>query len=289
MTEMTADAPPQALVLPWNVVVSVGDLEALRAGAPEAGVTVDSRADLRRAERHLLASLVKDTEGFMSRHFERKISLAVSRLLAGTSVSPNAMTLFSLAVGLVGAAFFLRPTPASETTGALLFLLHSILDGCDGELARLKFQESRWGGLLDFWSDNVVHAAVFAAMAVGWSRSLGQAWPLALGASAVAGTFASAYFVYRRTMTRPREGPLYTSVATEGETIALPRRRRGIAPGLHLSRSDTVRPRQGPLVPRARGRRRPGFLSHADGDRLRGTASTPAGVRAPGLIRRSAS
>ncbi len=218
MTEMTADAPPDALVLPWNVVVSVGDLEALRAGAPEAGVMVDSRADLRRAERHLLASLVKDTEGFMSRHFERKISLAVSRRLAGTSVSPNAMTLISLAVGLVGAAFFLRPTAASETTGALLFLLHSILDGCDGELARLKFQESRWGGLLDFWSDNVVHAAVFAAMAIGWSRSVAHTWPLTLGASAVAGTFASAYFVYRRTMTRPREGPLYTSVATEGET-----------------------------------------------------------------------
>ena len=216
--EMAADAPPEALVLPWNVVVSVQDLEALRAGAPEAGVTVDSRADLRRAEGHLLGSLVKDTEGFMSRHFERKISLAVSRLLADTSVSPNAMTLVSLTVGLVGAAFFLRPTAASETTGALLFLLHSILDGCDGELARLKFQESRWGGLLDFWSDNVVHAAVFAAMAAGWSRSLGQTWPLALGASAVAGTFASAYFVYRRTMTRPREGPLYTSVATEGET-----------------------------------------------------------------------
>jgi phosphatidylglycerophosphate synthase len=134
-------------------------------------------------------------------------------------VSPNAMTLISLAVGLVGAVFFLRPTAASDTAGALLFLLHSILDGCDGELARLKFQESRWGGLLDFWSDNVVHAAVFAAMAVGWSRSLGETWPLALGASAVAGTFASAYFVYRRTMTRPREGPLYTSVATEGETL----------------------------------------------------------------------
>ena len=28
------------------------------------------------------------------------------------------------------------------------------LDGCDGELARLKFKESRWGGLLDFWGDN---------------------------------------------------------------------------------------------------------------------------------------
>ncbi len=215
-----AEAPPEgALVLPWNLVVAVRDLEELGAGEREAGVRVESRADLARAERHLLSSLVKDTEGFMSRHFERKISLALSRRLAGTSVTPNAMTLLSIAIGLVGSVCFLRPTAGPEMVGACLFLLHSILDGCDGELARLKFQESRWGGLLDFWGDNLVHAAVFAAMAIGWSRSIDDIWPLALGASAVLGTFASAFFVYRRTMGREkRDGPLYTSVATEGET-----------------------------------------------------------------------
>jgi phosphatidylglycerophosphate synthase len=61
------------------------------------------------------------------------------------------MTLVSLAVGLVGAPFFLSETWGYQLTGALLFLAHSILDGCDGELARLKFLESRTGALLDFW------------------------------------------------------------------------------------------------------------------------------------------
>jgi phosphatidylglycerophosphate synthase len=216
--ELFAAPPAGAEVLPWNRVVSIRDLEALRSGEADPGVSVDSRADLRRAETHLLSSLVKDTEGFMSRHFERKISLAVSRRLAGTGVTPNAMTLVSVGIGLFGALFFLDPTPLPETIGALLFLLHSILDGCDGELARLKFQESRWGGLLDFWGDNVVHCAVFAAMAIGWARAAGASWPLVLGASAVLGTIASALFVHLRTMAATREGPLYTSVATEGET-----------------------------------------------------------------------
>ena len=211
-------APPRgALALPWNRVVTVQDLESLHSGAGDAGVAVDSTSDLRRAERHLLASLVKDTEGFMSRHVERKISLAVSRRLANTSVTPNAMTLVSIVIGLVGSIFFLRTTAGSETVGALLFLLHSIIDGCDGELARLRFQESRWGGLLDFWGDNLVHGAVFSAMALGWSRSIGERWPLALGVSAVLGTFASAYFIYRRMMRPGRDDedrrPLYTSVA----------------------------------------------------------------------------
>ena len=70
-----------------------------------------------------------------------------------------------------------------QTMGALLFLAHSILDGCDGELARLQFQQSRWGGVLDFWGDNVVHIVIFACSwlsAGAWllGPSVG---PLALG------------------------------------------------------------------------------------------------------------
>ena len=96
--------------LPGTVVVTVRDLEAIRDGAAPsgAGVAVDSPADLRRAEDHLLASLVKDTEGFMSRHFERKISLAVSRRLAATTHHAERMTLVSVAIGLFGAPFFLE-------------------------------------------------------------------------------------------------------------------------------------------------------------------------------------
>jgi len=214
--EFPAAAPESALLLPWNTVVAVRDLQLLRSGATRAGVPVRTRRDLRRAERFLLDGLVKDTEGFMSRHFERRVSLAISRRLAGTSVSPNAMTIFSIGVGLLGAAFFLQPVAPSETIGALLFLLHSILDGCDGELARLRFQESRWGGLLDFWGDNVVHVAVFSTMAIGWSRASGQTWPLLLGALAVLATLASAFLVYSHTMAEPKEGPLFTSVSASG-------------------------------------------------------------------------
>ncbi|MFY9551784.1 MAG: CDP-alcohol phosphatidyltransferase family protein, partial [Thermoanaerobaculia bacterium] len=214
--EFPASAPEGAIRLPWNTVAAVKDLEELRSGGACPGIAVRTEADLPRAERFLLRGLVKDTEGFMSKHFERKISLALSRRLVATSVTPNAMTLLSVGIGLLGAVFFLRPTAPSETAGALLFLLHSILDGCDGELARLKFQESRYGGLLDFWGDNVVHVAVFSAMAIGWSRMAGESWPLFLGALAVGGTLASALLVYSRTMAAPKQGPLFTSVAASG-------------------------------------------------------------------------
>ena len=181
-------------------------------------IIVETAADVGAAERRLLKSLVKDTDGFMARHVERPISLQISRRLAGTGITPNQMSLISVAVGICGGPFFLSSRPLMQTIGALLFLAHSILDGCDGELARLKFQQSRWGGVLDFWGDNVVHTVIFACMGVGWSLSAGSAWPLALGAGAVLGTLGSAGFVYWRLM-RSKDGgdTLFTSVSDAPE------------------------------------------------------------------------
>ena len=192
-----------------------------RFGSPAAipvgidPMVVVTSTDVRVAEQRLLRALVKDTDGFMARHVERPISLQISRRLAPTAVTPNQITMVSVAVGLSGAPFFLSALWPWQTVGALLFLAHSILDGCDGELARLKFQESRWGGVLDFWGDNVVHIAIFACMAVGWSLSAAATWPLLLGAAAVLGTLGSAGFVYWRLMrVKDDSGPLFTSVST---------------------------------------------------------------------------
>ncbi|HTY41103.1 MAG TPA: CDP-alcohol phosphatidyltransferase family protein [Thermoanaerobaculia bacterium] len=216
--ELVAASPAGAVRLPWNVVVHRKGLQALAAGAAPGGVAVASAADRPRAEKYLLRGLIKDEEGFMSRYFDRAISLAISRRLAPTRITPNQMTFVAVGIGLLGAPFFLWSRPAIQVVGGLLFLLHSIVDGCDGELARLKFQESRDGGILDFWGDNVVHVAVFGAMGLGLARSTGRTWPLWCGLSAVVFTGISAWYVYRRTMIGPKEGPLYTSVATVEQT-----------------------------------------------------------------------
>ena len=175
-------------------------------------------------ERALFSSLVKETEGFMSRHVERRLSLALSRRLVNSRVTPNQITLISILIGLAGALLIAMGGRWWQTVGALLFLAHSILDGCDGEIARIKFMESRLGGILDFWGDNVVHAAVFYAIGHAWWRGTGSLWPLLLAALAVAGTFASASLVYLKTMRARRSGgPMYTSLAPDGDRSATAR------------------------------------------------------------------
>lgn len=182
---------------------------------PKDWVPVRNQNDLPHAERWLLQGLIKDNEGFMSRHLERKISLFATQFLVRTPVTPNQMTFFSTGIGLAGSLFFLAGSPQAHFTGALLFWLHSVLDGCDGEIARLKFLESRLGGVFDFWGDNLVHAAVFFCIALGLLDRSPGSHALLLGALAVSGTLASAAFVYGTTMRkRAVSGPLLASIST---------------------------------------------------------------------------
>ncbi len=170
--------------------------------------------DLRHAETRLMKSLWKTTDGFMSQYVARPISLRVSRLLAPLGVTPNQMTVISMLIGLAAAPFFLVLDPKIQVIGGFLFVAHSILDGCDGELARLTYRESRFGGLLDFFSDNLVHIAVFSCMAIGWSEQVSATWPLYFGAGAVFGPAGTAYSVYwLKHRNNNESGPVYTSVS----------------------------------------------------------------------------
>ncbi|MEQ8504212.1 MAG: CDP-alcohol phosphatidyltransferase family protein [Rhodospirillales bacterium] len=190
-----------------------GDATQMTFPVPPLDLAVDP--DIKKAEQRLLSTLIKDTDGFMSRHFARPISLRLSRILAPRGVTPNQMTVVSTAIGLSAAPFFLSSSPLMQTLGSALFILHSIVDGCDGELARLTFRESRIGGLLDFWGDNLVHVAVFAAMGLGWAMAADAVWPLYLTGLAVAGTAGSAAAVYWFTLRRKDTGgPVYTSVSS---------------------------------------------------------------------------
>ncbi len=152
----------------------------------------------------LMVAGPKPQDGFMARHFDRHLSLAASRALLDTAITPNQMTVFSTILGLIGASFFLGDTRLAYVSGAMLVWLHSVLDGCDGELARVRFQESPFGSDLDFWGDNLVHLALFTCLGVGFWLD-GHHRTLALAAVADAGVLASAWIAWEHRRARRAE------------------------------------------------------------------------------------
>lgn len=153
---------------------------------------IDTPADVEQAEKKLYQSLRKPGDGFLARHINRRISIAITSRLWRLGVAPNAVTAFTLLTGLAaGLAFAQGEGPLWGLVGATLFQLQSIIDGVDGELARLQYLETRFGFWLDVTTDNITHMAVF------WGIAMGQAaggvpgpWR-ALGLFAVLGVAAS--------------------------------------------------------------------------------------------------
>ena len=182
----------------------------------------------------------KDTDGFFARHFDRKISGAISRQLLKTPVTPNQITIGVTLIGLWGGWLMAQEGAGIKISGSLVFLLTSILDGCDGEVARAKQMMSRLGGWLDLWGDNVVHVAVFYGLGVGLSKDTGNPLYVTLGRTAVLGTVVSASLASYQTWRKGRSS--FTSVAGDSAAAneAPAWRRRLILLSDALARRDFV-------------------------------------------------
>lgn len=131
----------------------------------EAWQGLSDSEGIRSAEMRVLRSLRKDSDGYLAR-LDRSLSIAISRRLVRTPVTPNQLTALSLAVGLLGAVLLASGAYWIALAGAVLLWSGCILDGCDGEVARLKLCMSTSGGRFDQMTDNLVHLATFAAVVI---------------------------------------------------------------------------------------------------------------------------
>jgi phosphatidylglycerophosphate synthase len=132
---------------------------------------VRSALEARSVEREMLTSLIQPTDSFLARHFDRHLSRPISLVLVRRGVHPNLVTALATLVGLIGAGLLLSVERSLQVLGALLFIFATVLDGCDGEVARLSLRSSELGRRLDLLSDNIVHGAVFAAIGYGSYRA----------------------------------------------------------------------------------------------------------------------
>ena len=142
------------------------------------------------AERKLNGWLVKPTDGIFART-NRRISIPISRQIIPYPITPNMVSLFTLAVSFVAGVFLALGGYWNMLTGAALGWLSSVLDGCDGEVARLKLQESAFGCWLETMCDNLYYVFIFAGLTIGLVRNNGNRTYLLWGGLLLFGALAS--------------------------------------------------------------------------------------------------
>lgn len=86
----------------------------------------------------------------------------IGRGLNRLGITPLVLTVLGLATTIAG-AFLIGM--GQTTSGAILALLGSLLDGLDGSVARAAGTESAQGALLDAMADRVGEVAVFGGLA----------------------------------------------------------------------------------------------------------------------------
>jgi hypothetical protein len=126
------------------------------------------------AEAQLLRSLGREGDSMLVRMLDRRLSRALTKRLMRTSVTPNQITLSSAALGIMGAFFLAQPSQVWHVLGSLLFLCSTVMDGCDGEIARLTFQESAFGAKLDL---------IMGTTSCTWCSSRALRWVCIVGST----------------------------------------------------------------------------------------------------------
>jgi phosphatidylglycerophosphate synthase len=193
---VVASAPAASL---WTALVAgkpLGDAAArLLAESARRRVTDQPFVHVRHARdaTRVLADLGSAIDSPLDRVLHRRLSRPVSLASVSLGITPNAITLASLVVGLVSVGFLAHGTAAAALAGFALYVVAVVLDHSDGEVARLTFSESRYGEWLDVTVDTVVHTLVVTAMGVATERATGTG--LGLGLVAAAGVVGSAWVV----------------------------------------------------------------------------------------------
>jgi phosphatidylglycerophosphate synthase len=145
-------------------------------------IRVTDAASRRQAEDGIFGELLRGDLGLVARHLNKPISFRVTRyVLCRLPITPNQVTLGAAVIGLLGAALIASGQGLLMVLGFLLAHVQSILDGCDGELARVRFQQSAIGEWLDTIVDDGLNFSLAVATGVGLWRASHQSAYLIVG------------------------------------------------------------------------------------------------------------
>jgi len=156
-------------------------------------IDVDDNSALKKAQEILINHLGKITDGPISRIFNRPFSIKISTMLSKLNITPNQISMLSFLTGLISAFLFSNGHYLYFILGGIFAQISSIIDGCDGEIARLKFQRTKYGEWMDRVFDRYADAFIILGIIYGVWQNTGWRGVWIVGFIALIGTFMNSY------------------------------------------------------------------------------------------------
>ncbi len=150
-------------------------------------IDVDDEVAYKKAENYLLGKLNKNSDGPVAKYLNRPISRLITRYLVKLPVTPNQVTIFSFLVAVFAGILFLFKDMLA--LAGILTQFSSVLDGVDGEIARIKYMETKFGkwldSVLDRYADGIIIGTLtwnayhfrypsYLTLVAGWFSILGS-------------------------------------------------------------------------------------------------------------------
>ncbi len=106
----------------------------------------------------------REIEETLDTYLIRPMGYVVMRLLRGTAITPDAVSVASVLAAAGAALFYYRHDSIGAWGGLAFMLLMSALDSADGQLARATGRVSDFGRLLDGVCDNLSFILIYLAI-----------------------------------------------------------------------------------------------------------------------------
>jgi choline kinase/phosphoglycolate phosphatase-like HAD superfamily hydrolase/phosphatidylglycerophosphate synthase len=164
--EMSVGAGDSSLAAAIQKLADAGVARALPIGDDDWWFDVDTPRGYRNGSRHVFRAAAKPLDGTIAVRLNGVFSqwVVTPALLAiFARITPNQVTLIAFAIAVAAAAGFAMGAPV---VAGLLVALASVLDRSDGEVARLTYRSSVYGGFLDAVLDRAADGILFTGAAI---------------------------------------------------------------------------------------------------------------------------
>ncbi len=152
--------------------------------------------------------MTKASDGIISRYINRKISIHFSNFFIRihSEISPNTISILCFLLALLGGICFFFSLPI---IAGIIVQFSSIIDGCDGEIARIKNKSSKTGAFLDSMLDRYAEVFILIMiiyyLQIHWSFPSNDTIILIIGVLSITGSLLISYTAAKATKILPKE------------------------------------------------------------------------------------